>query len=274
MAREFDTVFLESGTLENTEEHERVRKHLLGALTATERKGSARKLALELHRNPVFDGEYARKVEGVLTRYLVSFCRGAGFREGLILAVGIGNEGLTADALGPQTVKRLTVTEHLVRSGVEDPSEGRLAAIESNVSGVTGIASFDIVKGVCERVHPALVIAIDTLASRKRERLARMIQMSDGGIVPGGGVGNAKTAFDRAHLGVPVIAIGVPLVIYARHLAAEYAAASATPPKGEEDDLVVTLKEIDLGVKTYAAILAGAVNGAVRRLASHPFSDA
>ena len=84
MAREFDTVFLESGTLENTEEHERVRKHLFGALTATERKGSARKLALELHRNPVFDGEYARKVEGVLTRYLVSFCRGAGFREGLI----------------------------------------------------------------------------------------------------------------------------------------------------------------------------------------------
>ena len=45
------------------------------------------------------------------------------------------------------------------------------------------------------------------------ERISSTIQIADTGIVPGAGVGNARNELSEATLGIPVIAIGVPMVV-------------------------------------------------------------
>lgn len=68
-------------------------------------------------------------------------------------------------------------------------------------------------------VKPALVIAIDSLASRKMNRINTTIQIADTGISPGSGVGNKRAELSEKTLGVPVIAIGVPTVVDAATMA-------------------------------------------------------
>ncbi|MGO4376493.1 GPR endopeptidase, partial [Paenibacillus sp. MCAF20] len=62
---------------------------------------------------------------------------------------------------------------------------------------------------------PYLVIAIDALASKAIERVNTTIQIADTGIHPGSGIGNKRKGLTKEILGVPVIAIGVPTVVYA-----------------------------------------------------------
>ena len=93
-----------------------------------------------------------------------------------------------------------------------------VAALAAGVTGSTGMESGEILGAVVEKLRPACLIAVDALAARRQERVCRTIQVSDTGIVPGSGVGNARMALDQAHLGIPVIAIGVPTVVEAATL--------------------------------------------------------
>ena len=52
---------------------------------------------------------------------------------------------------------------------------------------------------------------IDALAAGKFSRLNTVIQMTDGGISPGAGVGNKRAEINKKTMGMPVIAIGVPV---------------------------------------------------------------
>mgnify|MGYP003295390608 CR=1 FL=1 len=71
----------------------------------------------------------------------------------------------------------------------------------------------EIVKGILDNVKPKLVIAIDSLCSKNISRINKSIQISDTGIVPGGGVGNAREELSKETLNVPVIGIGIPTVL-------------------------------------------------------------
>ena len=79
--------------------------------------------------------------------------------------------------------------------------------------GTTGIETMEVIKGIVENIKPKLIIVIDSLASRSIERISSTVQISDTGIVPGAGVGNARNEISINTLGVPVIAIGVPMVV-------------------------------------------------------------
>lgn len=51
--------------------------------------------------------------------------------------------------------------------------------------------------------HPARpVVVVDALAAGGADRLCRVIQVTDAGIVPGSGVGNSRAAFSAETLGV------------------------------------------------------------------------
>lgn len=133
-----------------------------------------------------------------------------------VLVVGLGNADMTPDAVGPGTVRRLTVTRHL--RGYDEAlfaSLGccELSALSPGVMGQTGMESAEIVRGAAELVHPDLVVAVDALAARSCERLSATVQLSDGGIAPGAGIGNHRTAIDRETVGCPVMALGVPTVV-------------------------------------------------------------
>ncbi|USG68453.1 GPR endopeptidase [Brevibacillus ruminantium] len=133
------------------------------------------------------------------------------------LVVGLGNWNVTPDALGPMVVENLLVTRHLFTLAPESVEEGyrEVSAISPGVLGITGIETSEIVLGVVQNSKPDFVICIDALASRALHRVNTTIQISDTGIHPGSGIGNKRKALDEKTLGVPVIAIGVPTVVFA-----------------------------------------------------------
>ena len=71
----------------------------------------------------------------------------------------------------------------------------------------------EVIKGIVENIKPKLIIVIDSLCSKSIERISSTVQLSDTGIVPGAGVGNARNEISVNTLGIPVIAMGVPMVV-------------------------------------------------------------
>ena len=185
-------------------------------------------------------------------------------KKDLVMVIGVGNEGLTADSLGARVVEGICVTAHLEKLG----GKGRLCAYAPGVGGTTGIPSFEVIKALADKLKPSVVICVDTLACTSIERLGAVIQIKDSGLTPGAGVGNAKTPLDISTLGVPVIGIGVPLIIYARNLLLNYLKGSNadvefTVLTQSTGDLVVTAKEIDLYVDSFSYVISNAINKAV-----------
>ncbi len=136
--------------------------------------------------------------------------------ETRVLVAGLGNADMTPDAIGPGTVRRLTVTRHL-RALDEALFAAlgccELSAIAPGVMGQTGLESGEVVRGAAALARPDLLIAVDALAARSCERLASTVQLSDRGIAPGSGIGNHRLAIDESTMGCPVLGLGVPTVV-------------------------------------------------------------
>ncbi|WP_019119999.1 GPR endopeptidase [Brevibacillus massiliensis] len=134
-----------------------------------------------------------------------------------VLVIGLGNWNVTPDALGPMVVENLLVTRHLFKLAPDSVEEGyrEVSALSPGVLGITGIETSEIVYGVVKQSNPDFVIAVDALASRALERVNTTIQIADTGIQPGSGVGNKRKAIDYKTLGIPVISVGVPTVVFA-----------------------------------------------------------
>ena len=139
-----------------------------------------------------------------------------------------------------------------------------------------------------------LVVCIDALASRKLERVARTIQISNTGISPGAGVGNHRMQINEESLGIPVIALGVPTVVDAATIAndamdlvldeminqadagKEFYNILNNIDKNEKGmmikslldpyvgDLMVTPKEIDDIIESVSKIIANGINIALQ----------
>ncbi len=172
--------------------------------------------------------------------------------EGAVLVAGLGNRDITPDAVGPAALDAVLVTRHLRAQLPEHFAAFRpVTAVCTGVLGTTGIESGDLVRAVAAEVRPAAVIAVDALAARSPAHLCRTVQLSDTGIVPGSGVGNARRALSRETLGVPVIAVGVPTVVDAETLAAEQ---GAEPPE-DVRGLFVTPRDIDRRVRDTAKLI-------------------
>ena len=153
-------------------------------------------------------GELERMATSLLGRSPNPSCR--------ILVAGLGNPDMTPDAIGPGTVRRLTVTRHLrAHNGTLFAALGccELSAVAPGVLGQTGIESGELIRGAAALTKPHLVVAVDALAARSCERLSSTVQLSDRGISPGSGIGNCRAAIDEGLLGCPVIGLGVPTVV-------------------------------------------------------------
>ena len=186
-------------------------------------------------------------------------------KNGNFLVAGLGNRGITPDAIGPETVDHVLVTRHLKEKLPEDFAAFRpVSAVCSGVLGTTGIESGDLIRAVAEKIHPDVVFAVDALASRSTDRLCRTVQLADTGIVPGSGVGNARQALNRETLGVPVIAIGVPTVVDAATLTVDLASragAELDPAAfGEAGGMIVTPRDIDKNVRDISKLIGYALD--------------
>lgn len=136
-------------------------------------------------------------------------------KDGEILVVGLGNRYVTADSLGPKVIEDIEITRHLLKYAPECVVEGArsVSGIAPGVLGTTGIETLEVIKGVVDNIKPKLIIVIDSLASKSIERISSTIQLANTGIVPGAGVGNERKELSEKTLGIPVIAIGVPMVV-------------------------------------------------------------
>lgn len=240
------------------------------------------------------DVELREQVGQILATELANLLPQNALRSTLV--VGLGNWHVTPDSLGPLVIEELLVTRHLFEYAPDYVDEGMrsVCAIAPGVLGITGIETGDIISGIVQKVQPSAIIAVDALAARSIDRLGTTIQISDTGISPGSGVGNKRHALNRETLGVPVIAIGAPSVVYAntivldamQKLTESLRQASATPANvggmlrdllPEEQgqlvhevlspfwgNLVVTPKETDEQIRQLSKVIAGGLNVALQ----------
>ncbi len=189
-----------------------------------------------------------------------------------VLVIGLGNRAVTPDAIGPLCCQNVLATRHLVEQSPELYRAFRpVAVLAPGVLGTTGVETGELVLGVIDRIHPELILAVDALAARRLSRLMCTIQMTDTGIVPGSGVGNARTALTQTALGVPVLSIGVPTVVDGATLAADIAQQSGAQCEALDDlntPVLVTTRDVDQQTADAARVIGYGIN-----LFLHPSLD-
>lgn len=183
------------------------------------------------------------------------------------LIVGLGNSDITPDALGPKAISYCFATRHI--SGELKKSTGlneikSVCAIAPGVLGKTGIETAEVVKSLVGSLKPSFVVVIDALAAKSVTRLGNTIQVSNTGISPGSGVQNARKELNEHTLGVPVIAVGVPMVVDMSTIAHDMLGENAAKISTNGENMMVTPREIDLCIEHASKMVAYAINKALQ----------
>lgn len=172
-------------------------------------------ITLEAPNLSVPDEDYHREVSTEVASHLRQLIDLK--EETSVLVVGLGNQEITPDSLGPNVVGNLRITRHIIReygvSGMGEEKAHRVSGLAPGVMAQTGMETLEIIQGVVAETQPDVVIVIDALAARSTRRLNRTIQITDTGITPGSGVGNHRNAINEETLQTKVIGIGVPTVV-------------------------------------------------------------
>lgn len=193
--------------------------------------------------------------------------------QGDVLVLGLGNRHMTADALGDRVVGGVMVTRHL-----QEPKMRGVCAMAPGVLGITGVETAELTLGMTEKIKPAAVLVIDALAAMETNHICTTVQVTDTGISPGSGVGNHRQGINAEWLHVPVIAMGIPMVVYASTIVRDALRRILSYDNSEESaermadelagsaagDLVVTPRNIDELVQGLADMLALAINAALQ----------
>ncbi|MBQ7333352.1 MAG: GPR endopeptidase [Clostridia bacterium] len=212
---------------------------------------------LNLERMDDLDEDECEDATDEIARKLCEICDSDRIVPARILVVGLGNRELTPDSVGPKSADRVTATMQIMNCDEEHFDElecSEIAVITPGVSAKSGLDAADWVMGISDRLKPDVIFAIDALASRAPARLGRTVQISNTGIFPGSGVGNARAEISKRKLGIPVIAIGVPTVMDSRHFSSDGVITG--------EPMFVSPREIDGIVKSAAKIIGGAINQA------------
>ena len=253
-------------------------------------------ITIDINNLKIAGQEQIQKASDTLTKELKELLKKHIGEQEPILVVGLGNLYVTPDALGPKVVQDIDITRHILQYMPEvlDKDTRPVSAISPGVlgtTGITGIETLEILKGIVDNIKPKLLLIIDALASRSIERISSTVQLADTGIVPGAGVGNTRKELTEETLGVPVIAIGIPTVVEAATIAAdsldlfiqkiqEQAKSNDFLNKLQEEDkyemikevlapndynFIVTPKEIDELIENMKDIVARGINFATQK---------
>lgn len=185
--------------------------------------------------------------------------------EGDILVVGLGNNDITPDAIGPQTAAKVFATRHL--SDDENLGEDfftslrRVSSFAVGVMGQTGIETAEIVQAITAELRPAAIIVIDSLACTDVSRLGTTIQITDTGISPGSGVSNHRQELSEKLFGIPVIAVGIPTVVDMHTIVKNLTGKKIN---GELPNMMVTPRDIDRLTERASQLLAFGINLALQ----------
>lgn len=124
------------------------------------------------------------------------------------LILGLGNSSIPADSLGSSTTNKVMATNHFA----DFLNIPEVALFNPEVTEKTGISSFSLIEMVVNKLKPTVIIMIDTLATNNKDTLNNCIEINNTGLIPGSAIKDNKK-IDKNTFGIPVIAIGVPLVL-------------------------------------------------------------
>ena len=124
------------------------------------------------------------------------------------LIIGLGNSQVLCDSLGVQTTNKIMATNHFT----DFLSLPKVAIFNPEVTEKTGISSFSLIEMVVKKLKPSMIIMIDSLATSNKDYLNNCIEINNTGIIPGSAIKDNKKIYENT-FGIPVIAIGVPLVL-------------------------------------------------------------
>lgn len=222
-----------------------------------------------------WENEQIEQVSAILGALLRDYAyQSLGVKPGpatTVLIAGLGNRFITADAVGPRTADKISVTSHMMEADLCDRVGCcRISAIHPGVKGQTGIEAAAIVQSAAAAAAADIVVAVDALASRSTERLAATIQITDTGIRPGSGIGSRLRGIDRDTIGCPVIAVGVPTVVSSATLvydALEKAGGTKTSEQlqgvlQEGENFFVSPRDSDIIVEEVSSLLSKGINKA------------
>ena len=79
-----------------------------------------------------------------------------------VLVVGLGNEKVTPDSLGPHTVDKVKITSHLFKiyDCDGDDEMGNVSGFNPSVTGVTGLETAEVIEKVVSLVKPEAVLIL------------------------------------------------------------------------------------------------------------------
>lgn len=184
-------------------------------------------------------------------------------KEASVMVIGLGNRHITADALGTKTAENIYATRHIQTHFRELlPNHTRtVTTFLSNVLGVTGMETVEVVSALGASICPDLILAVDSLSAQDLTHIGTVIQMNNSGICPGAGIGNHRIGLNEQTLHIPVVALGVPLVVSADAIVESVTKTPLDPNwKQKLSPWSVTPKDIDALVRDSARVLSRAIN--------------
>ena len=214
------------------------------------KKATGRYLTLKLKPNFLWSSKIQNYISNLLAQSLQKFFSLEKTTLKQILVVGLGNGNMVCDSLGKLVCEKLLVLDRQTAQVLNVPS---LSFLLPGVKGVCGINSILLTEAVVKKFKPSLIIVVDSLTANDVSRLGFSIQLSNSGIMPGGGVGQNNNVLSKGMLKVPVLSLGVPLLISLENLGA----------KTDCYYTHFTPKEIDYVIEKCANILAKAINSSV-----------
>ena len=156
------------------------------------------------------------------------------------LIIGLGNSKITFDSLGPNTLNHILVTNHLKE--YLDKKFKLVSKFYPNVTSLTGIDNYNLVKKITNLETPDMVIIIDSLIGSKMENITKCIQVSNIGLDKNINYHNYTKSLNAINLKYPVIIIGIPCILET------------------DNNLVVTTKDIDLTIEKSSKLIGESLN--------------
>ena len=159
-----------------------------------------------------------------------------------------GNREVTPDALGPKAIDHLFITRHLLEEfGKYLVELDQCCSISGIVPGGHGADRHG------DRGDPAWNCCRNQAGSGHCSGCACRAQhqkaqpddpITDTGIIPGSGVGNYRNAITEEHLGIPVIAIGIPTVVDAATIIADFCMGLMEENKSEPEEMEASVRSL------------------------------
>ena len=199
----------------------------------------------------------------IITKILVNELKNFTSNKKSVLVVGLGNQNISPDAIGPSVADKIIATRHLKGPLADQLGLSQLTSVSviaPGVLGQTGIEVFEIIQSLAKKTNPDMIIAIDALAAKSMDRLGTTIQITNTGISPGSGVENKRAEISKNTLNIPVVALGMPTVVDMETIISEMCPNQKV---ATQSSMMVTPRNIDQIISRSSSLISNSINQAL-----------